>query len=461
MTAPPINAASADTTASGRVLVVGGGIAGLSAAFRLRQAGFEVKVLEREDRVGGRIHTVDRGGYRIDAAASVLPTTYRHTLALIHDAGLSGLTQPTCDVMGIARPERVHHLHSRKRTDLIRTELLGLKSKAKLARVLADLYRHRSTFQQPFTDKLSRLDTETITEYAERVLTDEATDYFVQPLTGDFYLTPPEELSVVNLFLLLKTMIGADFINSDQGVRFLPEGLARQLSVETSAAVTSVEEHDTGVTVTWDRPGAAERTEHADAVVVAVPATKAPAILPQFSAEQREYLAAVPYARSLVVTLTLTKPPVETAMWLTVPDRTHPDVNVVILDHNKAPGRVPPGAAMVTIYWHRDWADKYWDTADDQVLPRAIAAASEVFPGLENTIVDGYVWRWDPCTVARPVGGFRALTEFTAGLDPASRIQLAGDYFAITTVDTSVASGERAAERLISRFSGATAGRAS
>jgi oxygen-dependent protoporphyrinogen oxidase len=54
------------------------------------------------------------------------------------------------------------------------------------------------------------------------------------------------------------------------------------------------------------------------------------------------------------------------------------------------------------------------------------------------------------------VGGFKALAEFTAGLDPAARIQLAGDYFAITTVDNSVASGERAAARLISRFSGAT-----
>ncbi|MYS79272.1 protoporphyrinogen/coproporphyrinogen oxidase [Embleya scabrispora] len=441
------------STTPGRAIVVGGGIAGLSAAFRLRQAGFDVKVLERADRVGGRMHTVDQGGYRIDAAASVLPTTYRHTLRLIADAGLSGLTQPTCDVMGIARPERVHHLHSRKRTDLLRTKLLGPRSKLKLAKVLADLHRHRAALNQPFTEALGRLDTETIADYASRALTVEAMDYFVQPLTGDFYLTPPEELSVVNLFLLLKTMIGADFINSDQGVRFLPEGLARQVSVETSAAVTSVEEHATGVTVTWDRPGSAERTESADVVVVAVPATEAPGLLPQFSDEQRGYLATVPYARSLVVTLTLTKPPVEQAMWLTVPDRTHPDVNVVILDHNKAPGRVPPGAAMVTIYWHRHWADKYWDTDDDQLLSRAIAATHEVLPGVENTVVDGYVWRWDPCTVARPVGGFRDLAEFTAGLDPDSRVQLAGDYFAITTVDNSVASGERAARRLITRHS--------
>lgn len=71
-----------------RVMVVGAGIAGLAAAFRLQQAGAEVTVLERSDRVGGRIRTVEDNGYRMDAAASVLLTTYRRTLRLIQDAGL-------------------------------------------------------------------------------------------------------------------------------------------------------------------------------------------------------------------------------------------------------------------------------------------------------------------------------------------------------------------------------------
>lgn len=68
----------------------------------------------------------------------------------------------------------------------------------------------------------------------------------MQPLTGDFYLTPTGELSIVNLFLLLKTMLGADFINSARGVRFLPEGVARQVPVELSATVTSVEQSAAG-----------------------------------------------------------------------------------------------------------------------------------------------------------------------------------------------------------------------
>lgn len=48
--------------ASNSVLIVGGGIAGLSAAKRLKAKGIPVLVLEGRDRLGGRIHTIDVAG---------------------------------------------------------------------------------------------------------------------------------------------------------------------------------------------------------------------------------------------------------------------------------------------------------------------------------------------------------------------------------------------------------------
>jgi oxygen-dependent protoporphyrinogen oxidase len=126
---------------------------------------------------------------------------------------------------------------------------------------------------------------------------------------------------------------------------------------------------------------------------------------------------------------------------------------VVILDHNKAPGRVPADTAMISVYWHRDWADRYWDSDDDKIVPDAVTAVAKVLPDIVGHVVNGYVWRWDPCTVARPVGGFAELADFASRLDPSARIQLAGDYFAITTVENSLASGTAAASRLIRLFS--------
>jgi phytoene desaturase len=55
-----------------RVVVVGAGLGGLSAALRLAAAGREVTVVEREDVPGGRAGVLDVDGYRFDTGPSVL-----------------------------------------------------------------------------------------------------------------------------------------------------------------------------------------------------------------------------------------------------------------------------------------------------------------------------------------------------------------------------------------------------
>jgi hypothetical protein len=56
------------------VLVVGGGVAGLACARRLRDAGVRPLVLEASDGVGGRVRTDELDGFRLDRGLHLFPT---------------------------------------------------------------------------------------------------------------------------------------------------------------------------------------------------------------------------------------------------------------------------------------------------------------------------------------------------------------------------------------------------
>lgn len=81
------------------VVVVGGGISGLSAAHELRQQGLAVTVLEAAERTGGKIATAQLAGLRLDTGAESILTRRPEALDLIDELGLGEeLTYPAAGV---------------------------------------------------------------------------------------------------------------------------------------------------------------------------------------------------------------------------------------------------------------------------------------------------------------------------------------------------------------------------
>ncbi len=78
------------TLAPMNVLVIGAGIAGLTAARLLADSDVDVTVLEARDRIGGRTHTVDLAGSPVDLGASWIHGPYGNPLTdAVRAAGLS------------------------------------------------------------------------------------------------------------------------------------------------------------------------------------------------------------------------------------------------------------------------------------------------------------------------------------------------------------------------------------
>src|ERR1700680_4059500 len=76
------------------VVVVGGGLAGLSAGRAITQAGAGVLVLEARDRVGGRTYSViEDGGRLVEHGGQWVGPTQDRALALIEEFGLETFAQ--------------------------------------------------------------------------------------------------------------------------------------------------------------------------------------------------------------------------------------------------------------------------------------------------------------------------------------------------------------------------------
>lgn len=100
-----------ETTSSSDVVIVGAGMAGLSAARALTRAGLQVVVFEARDRVGGRIRSLHYGSGAIDLGATWFWPNEPHVQALLDECGLEAFPQAAGgDSLYLQADGRAHRL---------------------------------------------------------------------------------------------------------------------------------------------------------------------------------------------------------------------------------------------------------------------------------------------------------------------------------------------------------------
>ncbi len=128
------------TTNHTDAIIVGGGLAGLTAAAYLARSGRSATVFERADRVGGRAQTTDAGGFKLNFGPHALYKTHAAGQVLA-DLGIRVAGGTPSGKRSYAVYRGVLHTLPIGFLSMLTTGLLGLGEKLTVARVLGGLSR--------------------------------------------------------------------------------------------------------------------------------------------------------------------------------------------------------------------------------------------------------------------------------------------------------------------------------
>ena len=272
------------------VAIIGGGITGLTAAFRLREKGIPATIYEASPRVGGVIQTLRSGGYLAEYGPNTLLETSPRITDLIRTLGL----RSRC-LQADPRAKNRYVVRGRKPMALpgsvfqfLTTKLFSASAKLRL-------------FKEPFIGQ--GVGEESVGAFVERRLGREFLDYAIDPLVSGIYAGDPNRLSVQHAFpkvygleqkygSLIKGQIfgarerkhraevskaTAPKLSFDLGLQVLPDTLHAHLggSVLLNAPVSRVIEEAQGWSVEFTSGGQLERGRHS-AVLFAGPAYRLP-----------------------------------------------------------------------------------------------------------------------------------------------------------------------------------------
>jgi protoporphyrinogen/coproporphyrinogen III oxidase len=442
------------------VVVVGAGIAGLTAAWELRDR--DVLVLEADDRVGGRLYSEPRDPYWLNFGGHVLAGPESNTGRLLDALGLNAVDVPGV-LTAVAMNGRL--LSSGRvetyplRLSLTRTERLALmRVGARLRLAVAQYGRiSRRRAGETEADRQARVlayrDDQTFAEFlgAMPAEVDAIFRPTIQRSSGD-----PEQVAAgygIGYFQLVWDRVGGLTRNVLGGSAQLPEAIAQALGdrIQVRSRVERVTPSADGVTVRYHAEGHVQEI-YARHAVVATPAFVTQEIVDGLPEDTHRALGNVAYGRYVVGSVLTGEPdpmPFDGIYAMATPKRSF---NMMFNTANalRTTGRREPGGTLM-VYSAAGLADAIWALPDEDIKAMYMEDLSAIFPAIASHVKEVHIKRWSP-GLPHPRPG-RHLLQPALRRDLGS-VFLAGDYLGTTYVDTSVTTGMTAAHQIRKRLRG-------
>lgn len=442
-------------------VIIGGGLAGLSAAWRLRH--WDIQVLESDSkRVGGRVMSEKRGPYVMNWGGHMYAGGGSSTMELLAETGTRSMRIPG-SLQGMALngkflttgPVMTYPFRFPMSN---KGRLSIMKPGAKLA---LDVLRYTRAVaarpgETPEVRQQRIYDFENDRTFADYIgdLSEDGKKFFIPVVMRS--AADPDQLSAgagIGYFSLIWNIgqgLGRAIVG---GASTLTEGIAQTIRdrVELGAVVDEVVQNRDHVVVRYTQNGVAHEVK-ARTVVMATPAPITHKVGVNLGDELREALSLIEYGPHVAGAFLTneTKPmPYDGTYGIAAADKSF----TVALNQGSLVRGVEkerqPGGSMMT-FSPASMGRKLWDVDNDTIAKTYIQDLDDIFPGFANIVEEARVEKFEFGSPYCFPGRAKLQPVLTR---PSKRVFLAGDYLGTLYTETAISSGFTAAQEAASLLS--------
>jgi oxygen-dependent protoporphyrinogen oxidase len=454
-----------------RVVIIGGGISGLAAAYYLAKGGISSTIIESRPRLGGVIRTEKIDGCTIEAGPDSFLSVKPAAMDLIGDLGLRDDVIGSNDHLRITYvrkggklvplPDGLMMMVPTKIMPLLTTGLLSLATKVRMG---MELLR---------APKIKPGD-ESVADFVREHYGQEAVDYLAEPLLSGIYGGDPRELSVTAVlprFVELATRYGS----LTRGVLAAraqapksqtPAPLFRTLKGGLGQLVDAVEASIRGsVTVHTAHAEAVERTPigfrvrlggewlETDHVVVACEAHSGASLLAPADARLAELMGMVAYSSSMTVAVGFDAADfgrLPSGFGFLVPKKERKRLVACTWIGTKFPFRVPEGKVVARCFLG-GMEDAGVLAESDEAVTAAVIRELREIAGVTAPPRFTRIARWPRSMAQYTVGHPARQAELEARLAQIPGLYVAGNAYQGIGIPDCIRMGRAAADKILAR----------